>query len=379
MTTWVINRLRGDKAIWFVVFLITLLSILAVYSASGSPLLRSKASTEYWLLRHVAMLGLGLVVMYVVHHFDYRVFARLSNILLYITVPLLAYTLIFGVEKNDANRWINFLGQSFQPSDLAKVAIIVFLARVLTEKQNVIEDFRETFLPVIAWVIGICMLIAPANLSTALLVFTTSLMLMFIAGVHIKYIGGLILIGLLGIFILFNTVERASVWKARLEDYYRSLFDAEYVPHDQVIEANAAIASAGWLGKGAGKGTEKYWLANSTSDMVYPVIIEEFGPIFGGLLTLGLYLMLLIRGVGIVTVSKTFGALLAAGLSFLLVVQAMVNMGVAVGLLPVTGLQLPMLSMGGTSMVFTGLALGIILSVSRHALEPNNGGEAAVA
>jgi cell division protein FtsW len=154
-----------------------------------------------------------------------------------------------------------------------------------------------------------------------------------------------------------------------MEDYWLTLTDPAHEPHDQVVYSNAAIASGQLFGKGAGKGVEKYYIANSVSDMIFPVIILEYGSVFGGLVTILLYLGLLFRGVGIATISKTFGALLAASLSFMLAFQAMINMGVSVGLLPVTGLQLPMLSMGGTSIVFTGLALGIILSVSRHAIE----------
>lgn len=362
----ILNRLQGDKIIWLVVFLITMVSLLAVYTGASAPILREKGSSEYYLFKHFMLLAVGFLVMYVIHRFDYRIFGKISNFLLFITVPVLLYTLLMGTVVNDAARWIKIFGQSFQPSDLGKVALMVFLAKILARKQDVIRDFRRGFLPVVAWVIAICMLIAPADLSTASLLFLSSLMLMFIAGVDLKYIGSLILIGLLSGFILFNVADRSGTWAQRWGSFVEQVSSDDYTPPYQVEQAFGAMASGGFFGKGVGKSTQRNFLPNSTSDMIYPVIIEEHG-FLGGLIVLILYLLLLIRSVAIVTVSKTFGALLAAGLSFMLVLQALTNMAVSVHLLPVTGLPLPMISMGGTSILFTSLAIGIILSVSRHA------------
>lgn len=368
----ILKRLKGDRIIWMVIFLIGLISLLAVYSSTSTLAFRHRGgNTEYYLFRHFALLGLGFLVMYFVHLFDYRVFARISTILLYASIPLLLYTILFGSNINQASRWITVLGQSFQPSDFAKLAIVIFLAKMLTEKQDVIKDFREGFWPVVAWVMAICVLIAPADLSTAALIFVTSMLLMFIAGVNLKYIGYLVGIGVVVVLLLFSFSDRSSTWKHRWDDYIERFAGDNYEPNYQTVQANIAIAGGGTFGKGVGKSTQKNFLPHPYSDFVYAIIIEEYG-LIGGIFVLGLYLLLLFRTVAIVTVSKTFGAFLAAGLAFLIVLQALINMGVTVGLLPVTGLPLPMLSMGGTSILFTGISLGIILSVSRSALEEKN-------
>lgn len=367
MIDYILHRLKGDKVIWLVVFLISMVSLLAVYTGAGSPTLADTSSTTFVLVKHALMLSMGFSIMFFVSKFDYRIFARISDYLLYLSIPVLVYVLIWGRDINGASRWIYVFGFSFQPSDLGKVALLIHLAKMLTQKQGVIKDFKEGFLPTITWVVVICGLIAPANLSTAMLLFATSMILMFIAGVHLKYIGSLFLIGLVAGFILFKVADRAQTWENRWEAYTESWSNPDYDPGYQVTQSYGAIAAGGLIGKGPGKSTQRNYVPNSTSDMIYAIILEEFG-LIGGLLVMGLYLVLLVRTVGIVTISKTFGALLAAGLSFLLVIQAMANMAVAVGVMPVTGQPLPMLSMGGTSILFTSFSLGVILSVSATAL-----------
>jgi cell division protein FtsW len=368
MIDYILNRLKGDKVIWLVVFFISMISLLGVYTGAGSPVLAEKAGTTYFLLKHALLLSAGFMIMFVVSQFDYRIFARISDYLLYFSIPVLIYVLFWGRDVNGAARWINLFGLSFQPSDLGKVALLIHLAKMLTIKQEVIKDFKEGFLPTIAWVVVICGLIAPANLSTAMLLFTTSVILLFIAGVSFKYIGSMLLIGLLCGFILFKVADRAATWEHRLNSYWLSLTDPEFDPGYQVTQAYGAMTTGGLIGKGPGGSTQRNYVPNGTSDMIYPIIIEEFGFI-GGLVVMILYMVLLVRTVGIVTISKTFGALLAAGLSFLLVIQAMANMAVAVGVFPVTGQPLPFLSMGGTSILFTSFALGVVLSVSATSLE----------
>ena len=366
MFKWILNKLRGDKLIWLSIFLVAMIGLVVVYSASSALAFRFKGgNTEYYLIKHLALLGLGFLVMVLIHFFDYRIFAKLSTIMLIITIPVLLYALFQGgtLNANSQGRWISVFGQSFQPSDLAKLSLTVYLARILTQKQEVIRDFKKSFLPVLGWVSLICLLIAPTDLSTAAVIFVTSLMLMFIAGVDLKYLGGLVLVGAVALFILFKVADRAEIWEERWETYTAEI-TGKQEPVGQKRQALIAISSGGVIGKGVGKSTARNYLPQASSDFAYAIVVEEYG-FLGGLLVLGLYLFLLIRSVGIVTMSKTFGALLAAGLSFMLVIQALINMGVAVGILPVTGLTLPMLSMGGTSMIFTGMALGIILSVSR--------------
>lgn len=369
MITWILQRLRGDKVIWITIFLLALVGILAIYSASSSLSFRTAGdNTEYFMFTHLIQLCMGLVIMYVIHLVNYRLFAKISSFLLLATIPLLVYTIIQGSEINEAARWITIFGQSFQPSELAKLALIIYLAKLLTQRQAVIKDFNEGFLPALFWVTVVCGLIAPADLSTAGLIFFTSIMLMFVAGVDTKYLGVLGLVGIFALFILFGTAKRADTWRTRIDDYVERLSNPDYDANYQTNQANIAIASGGIIGKGVGKSTQRNFLPHAHADFVYAIIIEEYG-LMGGILVLVLYLILLFRSVSIVTVSKTFGALMASGLSFLVVMQAFLNIGVTVGLLPVTGLPLPMVSMGGTSIIFTCIALGIILSVSRDAME----------
>ncbi|MBX3102691.1 MAG: FtsW/RodA/SpoVE family cell cycle protein [Bacteroidetes bacterium] len=365
--------LRGDRGIWLIIALLTLVSVLAVYSTTGALAFRRQdGDTEYYLFRHIIFICLGLLLIYFVHKIDYRLFARFANLLMVISGLLLVYTLLQGAqaEVNEARRWIHIFGQSFQPSDLAKFSLMVYLAKVLTQKQDYIKDFRTSFVPTILPVFVICGLIAPANLSTAILMFMVSLILMFISGISTRHLMLLVASGAVFVILLVSTnlFKRAETWRNRLFDYVTRVASSDYQPSYQVQQSNIAIATGGFLGKGAGKSVQRHYLPHPYSDFVYAIIVEEYG-LLGGMIVLALYIMLMIRAVGIVTISKTFGALLAAGLSFLIVIQALINMGVTVGILPVTGLVLPWISMGGTSMLFTGLSLGVILSVSRHALE----------
>ena len=369
MLTWILHRLKGDKIIWITIFLIAAVSLLAIYSSTSAMAYRLKAGdTEAFALRHLVLLGAGFGVIFVVHLIDYRVFARIVNLMLFITIPLLVYTISQGSEINESARWISIFGQSFQPSDLAKITLMIFLAKLLTQRQAVIKDFTEGFLPALFWVVVICGLIAPADLSTASMMFIASVMVMFVAGIDLKYIGMLVLVALLGGSILFNTASRATTWNNRIAEYKERIFNPEFDGSPQTVQAHIAVAKGGLWGAGPGKSTQRNFLPAASSDYVYAIIIEEYG-LLGGTFVLLLYLLLLFRSVSIVTVSKTFGALMAAGLSFMLVLQALVNMGVAVGLLPITGLTLPLISYGGTSILLTSVSIGIILSVSRSALE----------
>lgn len=369
MFTWILHKLKGDKIIWILIFLLSVIGVLAVYSASSALSFRmGEEDSAFLVFKHIGQLLLAFGVMFLVHLVDYRVFARLTNILLLITIPLLVYTLVRGSEINEAARWVTIFGQSFQPSELAKITLMIYLAKLLTQRQDVIKDFTEGFLPALFWISVICGLVAPADLSTASLMFFASVMVMFIAGIDVKYIGFLMLVGVFALFILFGTARRASTWKSRIDDYVERISNVDYEASYQTVQSNIAISSGGLFGKGVGKSTQRNFLPHAHADFVYAIIIEEYG-LIGGCVVLGLYLLLLFRSVSIITLSKTFGALMASGLAFLLVMQALVNIGVTVGLLPVTGLTLPMISMGGTSMIFTGISLGIILSVSRDALK----------
>lgn len=366
---WLLTRLKGDKMLWILVFLIGMVSILAVYSASSSMAFRIRGGdVEYFVIKHAILLVIGFLIMFGVHLLDYRFFARISNALLLVTISLLLYTIVQGSELNEAARWISLWGYSFQPSDLAKITLMIYLARLLTQRQDVIKDFTEGFLPALFWVTVICGLIAPSDLSTAALMFIASIMVMFVAGVDLKYVGVLLLVAGMGLLILGGTAKRSETWKSRWGDYVERLTNPEYDGNFQTVQAHMAIASGGLFGQGVGKSAQRNFLPHAHADFVFAIIVEEYG-LLGGAVVLLLYLLLLFRSVSIVTVSKTFGALMACGLSTILVLQALMNMGVTVGLLPVTGLTLPLISMGGSSILMTCVSLGIILSVSRDAME----------
>lgn len=367
---WLISRTKGDLMIWMIVIVLSLFSLLAVYSSTGTLAYRyHEGNTEYYLIKHFLLLMFGLILMYLAHLVDFKYYSRISQLLLFISIPLLILTLVLGLNINEARRWLTLPGVNltFQPSDIAKLALIMFVARELSRKQNVIKSFKKTFLPLISAIIGICILIAPADLSTAAVLFASCLLLMFIGRVSFKHMAVMGLFGLLafgmflGISMLTDSESRLETWKNRVES-----FVSDDKGSYQNQQAKIAIASGGVFGKGPGNSTQRNFLPNPFSDFIYAIIIEEYGLIGGGFI-LSLYLLLLYRTIRIVTKSpKAFGALLAVGLSLSLVIQAMVNMAVTVHLLPVTGLTLPFVSMGGTSLLFTSLAIGIILSVSRH-------------
>ncbi|MDZ4847499.1 MAG: FtsW/RodA/SpoVE family cell cycle protein [Chitinophagales bacterium] len=378
-----LKQLHGDKVIWFVVFLLSVFSLLAVYSSTGTLAYKyQQGNTEYYLLKHFSILVTGLGLMYFAHLVDYRYYSRISQLLLYLSIPLLILTYFIGTEINSADRWITLpiINLTFQTSDLAKLALIMFLARVISKKQDIIHDFKNAFIPVILPVVVICLLIAPANLSTALMLFTTSVLIMFIGRIkvaHIAAMGGIMLVSLaLMIFILVKTTEnnRVATWVNRIEaQYFTDADDAE--PY-QVVQSKIAIAKGGIFGNGPGNSHQRNFLPHPYSDMIYSIIIEEYG-LIGGAFVVFLYLLFLFRAIKIVVKTpNAFGGLLAVGLSISLVLQAMINMAVAVNLVPVTGQTLPLVSMGGTSLFFTSISVGIILSVSREAEMPKENKDA---
>lgn len=366
----ILDKVKGDRPIWMIVILLSVFSLLTVYSSTGSLAYRFRSgNTEYYLIKHLIIIILGLGLMFVAHKIKYTYYSRISQLAIFIAVPLLILTMFRGTTINEANRWLTLpiINISIQSSDIAKLAIIMYLARLLTKKQETIKDFKSSFLPVVLPVLIICGLIMPSNFSTAAVLFTTCVVLMFIGRVRFKYIMAMIGIGLfavsLFIAIVLNMPDsgRVRTWENRINTFTNADTGDNY----QIDQSKIAIATGGIFGKLPGNSTQRNFLPHAYSDFIYAIIIEEYG-LIGGFIVLILYMMLLYRGARIAHKSPgTFGALLAAGLSFSLVFQAMINMAVAVNLLPVTGQPLPMVSMGGTSMWFTSLAIGIILSVSK--------------
>ncbi len=362
---------RGDRVVWIIAVLLAVFSLLAVYSSTGTLAYRYQAgNTEYYLLKHLFILLLGFGIMYVAHLVPYWYYSRISQLLLYIAIPLLAITLIAGTNINQASRWLTLPGTNitFQTSDFAKLVLVMFVARKLAKSQETIQDWKTGFRPVIIPVILITLLILPANFSTAAVVFITAIVIMFIGRVNLKYIGimggsgvVLLLIMLLIANVKPEVLPRLDTWNSRIES-----FTGDSRESYQVQQSKIAIATGGIFGKKPGKSIQRNYLPHPYSDFIFAIIVEEYG-LIGAIVIVLLYLMLLFRGVRLANKAPgTFGAFLAIGLSFSLVFQAMINMAVAVNLLPVTGQPLPLISMGGTSIWFACLTIGIILSVSRH-------------
>jgi cell division protein FtsW len=366
---WLSNNLKGDPVIWAIIILLSIVSIMVVYSASGSLAYRKHGgNTEHYLVKHAMLMFLSFVVMWYAHKLNYKYYSRLSKLGVLISIPMLVLAFLFGSKLNDANRWITIplINQSFQPSDFAKLSLIAYLASVLARNQNNIEDWKKAFVPVLAYSGIICGLIALANLSTALILFSTCMLLMFIGRVPMKYLVMLALSGVLVGTVALSFGQRGRTALNRLVSFFNPVQTElhEELPY-QAEQSYIAIWNGGLIGKGPGNSDQKNFLPHPYSDFIYAIIIEEYGFI-GGLFILFLYLALLYRGMKVAANSdRAFGGLLSAGLAFGLVIQAMINMGVAVGVGPITGQPLPLLSMGGTSLLFTGLSLGIILSVSR--------------
>ncbi|MBP7849334.1 MAG: FtsW/RodA/SpoVE family cell cycle protein [Lentimicrobiaceae bacterium] len=369
-----LQDIQGDKVIWVIVILLSILSLLAVYSSSGSlGYRRQGGNTEYYLAKHALILIGGLFLMFSIQKVRYQYFARLSVIGMLIVIPLLILTLFMGTNLNEASRWLTvpIVNVSFQTSDLAKLVLIVFTARMIAKRQDTIKDLKTGFLPIAIPAVMICLLILPANFSTAALLFFFCLVLMFIGKASMRHVFGLIGIGIVGLtlvigILMFSEKSRIGTWQSRIESFVQG--DTE--EHGQIEQAKIAIAMGDIVGKGPGKSNQRNFLPHPYSDFIFAIIVEEYGLVGASILVL-LYTILLYRGVRISSKSPSlFGSLLAIGIIFSIVFQAFINMAVAVNLLPVTGQPLPLISMGGTSVLFTCLALGLVLSVSRAADPP---------
>lgn len=369
-----LSKTKGDQVIWAVVLVLSFISLLAVYSSTGLLAYKMDRNTTYYLLKQIFILGLGLIITYLVHRINYTKFARVAVIMYLCSLPLLLYTLIFGTTLNEGSRWIRLpvVNLTFQTSDLAKLALFMFLARVLSIRQAVIKDLRKGFIPALMPMIFTCALIAPANLSTALMLGAACSILFFIGRVPVKHIFLLMLVGIMGVALLFTFSKltgfgRAATWEQRVQDFLGlKKKEGKRESNYQIEQAKIAIANGGITGRGPGNSLQRNFLPHPYSDFIYAIIIEEYG-ILGGALIIFLYLLFLWRSILIFRrCPYAFGAFLAVGLSITLVFQAMLNMAVNVHLVPVTGITLPMISMGGSSIWFTSVSIGIILSVSRY-------------
>ena len=375
LSTRIAAELRGDRVLWAIIVLLSLISMVAVYSAVANLAYRnSGGAVNGYIFKHGIILAFGLVIVYVGHLLAYTKYSRWAPSMLIIAVVLLIATLLFGNDINGARRWLTIPGinLTFQSSDFAKLALILFVARAIGSKQDVIKDFREAFVPIILPVLGICLLIALSDLSSAIMLFVICILMMVVGRVAMQYIVMLILLGISVFSMLVmiggrfpDLVPRAATWEKRIETYFNPAA-AKVDDRRQISGAMVAIANGGVVGVGPGNSTQRHTLYSAQSDFIYSIIVEEYGAV-GGIVLISIYLLLFFRVIRLVTrSSKAFGAMVAFGIGLSLLLQAFLNIAVNLDLLPVTGLTLPLVSMGGTSLLFTCIALGILMSVSKY-------------
>lgn len=373
---------QGDLVIWAIYFWLCMISLIEVYSA-GSSLSYKSGDFMAPLFKQAIFLGIGTAVVWVIHSIPCRFF-KLGVFLYPISIFLLILTLIIGAKENDGARWLNF-GIKFQPSEIAKGALVLFVALILSFGQTE-EGADKRAMKIILFATCLtCALIVTENLSTAALLFATVFVMMFIGRVPTKQLGKIVGVCLLGVVLLATIVtifpkeklneskllHRASTWVDRVKDHTsdkETMSDTIFLrDHAQEARAKIAIASSNMIGKMPGNSEQRDHLAQAYSDFIYAIIIEEMG-MLGAVFVAFLYIILLFRAGRIASMcERNFPAYLTMGLAILLVIQAMVNMLVAVGLIPITGQPLPLISRGGTSTIINSVYFGMILSVSRYA------------
>lgn len=379
----IINNIRGDKYIWYIIMAWAVFSLLLVYSSARTLAYKSMhGSTELLLFKHLVSLGIGFTVIYFVHRLDHRYFSRIAQLMLILSVFLLIYTLIFGVSTNQATRWVKIpvIGLRFQSSDIARLSLIMYTSRTLSKLQGVIKSTREVTIQLLIPIVFICALIMPENLSTSAILFMTCIVILFIGRVSTKYImlifgSGIIMAGIVFAFSWFVIPDhgRADEWVDRVEGWVHPNYESD--EYFQQKQANIAMAKGGIFRIAPGKSTQCNFLPEAYSDYIFATLIEEYG-LTGAIFVLGLYLFFLYRIILLFNKSsKAFGAIMAVGLGVSITMQAVLHMGVNTHLLPNTGITLPFISWGGTSIVANSIALGIILSVSAYVDENYNKGQ----
>jgi cell division protein FtsW len=391
-----LNYIKGDRVIWFVALLLALVSVIAVYGSIVTLAYKyHDGNTEYYLFKHTIMIVTGFMLMYYAHKLKFKYYSRVAQIAIWASVVLLVMTLAFGANINHASRWLTIpiINQNFQTSDFAKIALVLYVARVLSQKQDEVKDFKKTIVPLLIPIALICGLILPANFSTAAMLFLTCMVLLFVGRVPMINIGKVVGLAIAGFMLLVSIsfvnpelMPRIETWKSRVASWFTGEEDMQLmsqVEQDamsqskfQSEQAIAAIRDGGMLPTGPA-GSSRNTLPHPYSDMIYAYIIQSYGSILGGFGVLLLYLILFFRSIRVAReCDKAFGSLVAVGLSFMLILQALINMSVSTNVIPVTGQPLPLVSMGGTSTWFTCLAIGIILSVSRSG-EPDEDEESS--
>ena len=360
-------KVEGDKTIWTVVILLLFASVLVVSSVEGISATKS----------HIRNIIMGLLVMYAVHKLKFKYFSKLSIVGIVVSIFLLLFVLVLGPEINGAKRWVSMGGLSFQPSDFAKIMLLIFMSRQISKYRSSLKDWKGFIWYLLAPLVIICVLILPSNFSTSALVFFNGLMLMLFAKIHYRFLLSIIAISIFGISVIYfggkyvpivkEIVPRSETWVSRIDGFLDPSENHNKNKGHQLNESKIAIKNGGFFGKGPGKGVQRHFLYAGSSDFIYAITVEQYGLILGGIFPMLLYLIIFYRSIIIShRTESVFGSLMVASLSFALIFQAAVNMAVNVGLFPVTGQTLPLISKGGTSIIFTCIAVGIILSVSRN-------------
>lgn len=383
------SQFKGDKVIWRLLFILSAISLLAVYgSVSLIAIKGNQNNTTIFLLKQAFTLGVGIAITYWIHKLDYSWFFKLSTILVILSAAflMLTFSKTFAVETNNANRWIQFpgIGLRFQPSEFAKTALLIFIAKILSIHQKDLGNVKKVLYPILIVSLAISVMVLISNFSTAFFILITTVVMLFFGRIPWKQMFALagvgLFVGILMLGIILKAPDifpRGATWQKRIVSFMPNLasqakgYDASkelkevMVDNHQVTQAKIAIAEGGVLGKAPGNSSQKYKLSQAYCDFIYAIIIEDYG-LLGGFIVMGLYLILMYRAGRIVKKCEyTFPALLVIGLTFSMVFQAFVHMGVAVNLLPATGQTMPIISLGGTSLLTTSVSFGIILGVSR--------------
>ncbi len=380
------KNIEGDRAIWAIVGFMALLSFLPIYSASTNLVyVANNGTTTFHLFKHAFLLACGFMIIYGVHKIPYRYFSGGSVLMLPLVIILLIYTLTKGTTIGGANasRWIQipFIGIGFQTSTLAGLILMIYVSRYLAQNKDKEFTFKDSAWKLWLPVAVTLMLILPANFSTTAIIFLMILMVTFIGGYPAKYLASVVGIGVLVLTLFVLTAKalpgvlpnRVDTWISRVENFSNADAEEGY----QVEKAKIAIASGGIQGRGPGKSIQKNFLPQSSSDFIFAIIVEEFG-LIGAVVVILCYLFLLIRIlIASKKASSIFATLLIAGVGLPIIIQAIINMAVAVNLFPVTGQTLPLISSGGTSIWMTCIAIGIILSVTadKEKVESHNNEE----
>ncbi len=362
-------KLEGDRIIWGVLFALSLFSLLIVFSTAGWS----------YLFKHAIKLFIGLVLTYIIHKIKFKYFSKLGQLAYFMSIFLLSLVFIIGVTINGASRWLSIAGLQFQPSDIAKLAIILFLARQLSRKRNILNSLKNIIWYLVAPLILISLLILPNNFSTSALVFLNGLALMFVAKIRLKYILTIILSAFIFFLSIYSItkytdigskiIPRSVTWVSRIDGFLFEKENDDQTKDYQQVQSLVAIQNGGIKGVGPGKSIQRSILPYSSSDFIFSIIIEEYG-LIGGVGVILAYLILFFRATLIsFKVESLFGNLVTVGLIFSLIFQALINMLVTVEILPITGQTLPLISMGGTSIVFTCISIGMVLSISRDSTD----------